>query len=135
MMEHTTDRLFWTLTSVIVGALILTIGIKAFPGVANSTLGPMSSINKQAGDATKRADSANNQAIQEALGKTSGNTTDSSNTKNDKPHDVSSKKHESNTNAGQNKDQNKSETPTAPKTDAKQGTVDNNQTTNPNVNH
>lgn len=135
MMEHTTDRLFWTLTSVIVGALILTIGIKAFPGVANSTLGPMSSINKQADIGTKRADSANNQAIQEALGKTSGNTTDSSNTKNDKPHDVSSKKHESNTNAGQNKDQNKSETPTAPKTDAKQGTVDNNQTTNPNVNH
>lgn len=30
-MEHTTDRLFWTLTSIIVAALVMTLGAKAFP--------------------------------------------------------------------------------------------------------
>lgn len=31
MMEHTTDRLFWTLTSIIVAALIMSLGVKVFP--------------------------------------------------------------------------------------------------------
>lgn len=57
MMEHTTDRLFWTLTSVIVGALILTIGIRAFPSATSAALTPMSGMIKQADVATKNLDS------------------------------------------------------------------------------
>lgn len=56
MMEHTTDRLFWTLTSVIVGALILTIGIKAFPNTTQSIFQPISGVMKQADSTTKNAD-------------------------------------------------------------------------------
>lgn len=58
MMEHNTDRLFWTLTSIIVGALLLTISVKAFPGVANSVVKPISGITKQADTSTKTADQA-----------------------------------------------------------------------------
>lgn len=53
MMEHTTDRLFWTLTSVIVGALILTIGINAFPKATQGIMTPMNSIVKQTDNSTK----------------------------------------------------------------------------------
>lgn len=66
MMEHTTDRLFWTLTSVIVGALLLTIGIKAFPNMANTAIAPISGIIKQADIGTKNADSAGRLAAKNA---------------------------------------------------------------------
>lgn len=79
-MEHTTDRLFWTLTSVIVGALLLTVGIKAFPNVTSSALAPVQGVMKQADIGTKNADKADNQVINDALGKTSGNATDKSST-------------------------------------------------------
>lgn len=57
-MEQNTDRLFWTLTSIIVGALLLTISVKTFPGVANSVVKPISGITKQADTSTKSADQA-----------------------------------------------------------------------------
>lgn len=57
-MEHTTDRLFWTLTSVIVGALILTIGIKAFPTTTQSIFQPISGVMKQADTATNNVQKA-----------------------------------------------------------------------------
>lgn len=58
MMEHTTDRLFWTLTSIVVGALILTIGINAFPQATQHMLHPVSGVAKQADKTTQTADGA-----------------------------------------------------------------------------
>lgn len=58
MMEHTTDRLFWTLTSIIVGALILTIGINAFPQATRHMLNPVSNVMTQSGNVTKTGDDA-----------------------------------------------------------------------------
>lgn len=83
MMEHTTDRLFWTLTSIIVGALILTLGINAFPKATQSTLQTFSGMTKQADTATTTASNAasavlnNNDGID---GTNSGSTNDSSHT-------------------------------------------------------
>lgn len=57
---------------MIVGALLLTIGIKAFPNVASSALAPVQAVMKQADIGTKNADKADNQVINDALGKTSG---------------------------------------------------------------
>lgn len=65
MMEHTTDRLFWTLTSIIVGALILTIGINAFPKATQGVIQPISGITKQADTTTKTADGAANDTIKD----------------------------------------------------------------------
>lgn len=62
MMEHTTDRLFWTLTSIIVGALILTISIKAFPAIAENIMNPISQIENNAGTTASTANNAANQA-------------------------------------------------------------------------
>ena len=66
MMEHTTDRLFWTLTSVIVGALLLTIGIKAFPQMAQQVLQPVSGIMKQADTANGHVSDAANQVLNDS---------------------------------------------------------------------
>lgn len=55
MMEHTTDRLFWTLTAVIIGALLLTIAIKAFPGVAGGIMGKISNVMGTAGNTAENA--------------------------------------------------------------------------------
>lgn len=77
MMEHTTDRLFWTLTSVIVGALILTIGVKAFPNVASSTLAPMSGFIQQADTQTKNVKKAGDDAIAKETGQSTGSTNSS----------------------------------------------------------
>lgn len=63
MMEHTTDRLFWTLTSIIVGALILTIGVNAFPKATQEVIQPISGILKQADTTTHTANSAANNAM------------------------------------------------------------------------
>lgn len=63
MMEHNTDRLFWTITSIIVGALLLTISVKAFPGVANTVTAPLSGLTKQADTSTKTSDQAYKDAI------------------------------------------------------------------------
>lgn len=63
MMEHTTDRLFWTLASVILGALILTVSVKAFPNMASTAISPMSGIIKQADVATKNASATGSQEI------------------------------------------------------------------------
>ena len=52
MMEHTTDRLFWTLSAIIIGALILTLSAKAFPKATQSVIAPMSGLVKQADNAT-----------------------------------------------------------------------------------
>lgn len=62
MMEHNTDRLFWTLSTIIVGALLLTISVKVFPGITNTITAPLSHITQQAGDATNSADQAFNDA-------------------------------------------------------------------------
>lgn len=61
-MEHTTDRLFWTLTSIIVGALILTISIKAFPSIAEGIMSPISRMESTANNTTTTVNSAANQA-------------------------------------------------------------------------
>lgn len=55
MMEHNTDRLFWTLTSIIVGALLLTIAIKMFPGVMNAIMSKVSTTTGTAGNAANSA--------------------------------------------------------------------------------
>ena len=68
MMEHTTDRLFWTLTSVIVGALLLTIGIKAFPQMAQNVLQPVSGIMKQADTANGHVSDAASQVLNDSAG-------------------------------------------------------------------
>lgn len=78
MMEHNTDRLFWTLTSIIVGALLLTISVKAFPGVANAVVQPISGITKQADTSTKTSDQAYKDAINGVSG-SSSNSNSSSN--------------------------------------------------------
>lgn len=75
MMEHTTDRLFWTLTSVIVGALILTLGINAFPKATQSTLQTFSGITRQADTATGHASDAASEAINDANGQSDGLST------------------------------------------------------------
>lgn len=66
MMEHTTDRLFWTLTTIIVGALLLTIGIKAFPSMTNEVIAPISGFIKQADIGTKNANSTGRLAAKNA---------------------------------------------------------------------
>lgn len=63
MMEKNTDRLFWTLTSIIVGALLLTISVKAFPQVTSSIVKPISGIVKQEDKAGHGADDAANSAF------------------------------------------------------------------------
>lgn len=60
MMEHTTDRLFWTLTSVLVGALLLTIGVKAFPNAAASMISPMRGVMSAADRSTSNINKALN---------------------------------------------------------------------------
>lgn len=77
MMEHNTDRLFWTLTSIIVGALLLTISVKAFPGVANSIVKPIYGITKQADTSTKTSDQAYKDAINGVNGGSSNNSSGS----------------------------------------------------------
>lgn len=52
MMEHNTDRLFWTLTSIIVGALLLTLSVKIFPHYTESAIQPLSGLVHQADNAT-----------------------------------------------------------------------------------
>lgn len=76
-MEKNTDRLFWTLTSIIVGALLLTISVKAFPGVANSIVKPISGITKQADTSTKTSDQAYKDAINGVNGGSSNNSSGS----------------------------------------------------------
>lgn len=63
MMEHNTDRLFWTLTSIIVGALLLTISAKAFPQVTNSIAKPISGIVKQEDKSNNTAKNAADDAF------------------------------------------------------------------------
>ena len=38
MMEHNTDRLFWTISTIIVAAILLMMGVKGFPSVSQSAL-------------------------------------------------------------------------------------------------
>lgn len=52
MMEHNTDRLFWTLTSIIVGALMLTLSVKIFPQYTQSAIQPLQGIVRQADNST-----------------------------------------------------------------------------------
>lgn len=86
MMEHTTDRLFWTLTSIIIGALLLTIGIKAFPQMTNSTLQTFSGVTKQADTATNTASDAVNQVLNGYTGTSTG-TNSGNNTATQQPTD------------------------------------------------
>lgn len=66
MMEHTTDRLFWTVTSIIVGALILTIGINAFPKATQGVIQPISGVIKQADKVGSTANDSGNKAANDA---------------------------------------------------------------------
>ena len=66
MMEHTTDRLFWTLTSIIVGALILTIGVNAFPKATQGVIQPISGVIKQADTVNTTASNTGKQAASDA---------------------------------------------------------------------
>lgn len=65
MIEHTTDRLFWTLASIIVGALILTIGVNTFPKATQNAIHPISGMLKQADTVGKSTTDAANQANQQ----------------------------------------------------------------------
>lgn len=65
-MEHTTDRLFWTLSAIIIAALILTVSVKVFPKATQDVIAPFSGLVRQAdtstnaiGQATNSADLAN----------------------------------------------------------------------------
>ena len=78
MMEHTTDRLFWTLTSIIVGALILTIGVNAFPKATQGVIQPISGVIKQADTTTHTADNAANSAISDNSGTANNNSSNNS---------------------------------------------------------
>lgn len=83
-MEHNTDRLFWTLTSIIVGALLLTISVKAFPGVAHTVTAPFSGLTKQSDTSTKTSA----QAYKDAIGTVNSNSNNSNdNSQNSKPAD------------------------------------------------
>lgn len=73
MMEHNTDRLFWTLTSIIVGALLLTISVKAFPGVVHTVTAPFSGLTKQSDTSTKTSA----QAYKDAIGTVNSNSNNS----------------------------------------------------------
>lgn len=73
MMEHATDRLFWTLTSMIVAALLLTIGIKTFPQLTQNVLQPVSGIMKQADTANGRVSDAANQVLNQSNNSASNN--------------------------------------------------------------
>ena len=66
MMEHTTDRLFWTLTSIIVGALILTIGVNAFPKMTQNVISPISGVIQQADTVGHTASNTGNKAASDA---------------------------------------------------------------------
>lgn len=63
MLEKNTDRLFWTLTSIIVGALLLTISVKAFPSVAETAISPITGIVKQADTVGHKSDDTANKAF------------------------------------------------------------------------
>ena len=66
MMEHTTDRLFWTLTAIIIGALILTIGVNAFPKMTQDVIQPMSGVIKQSDAVGHTASDTGNKAASDA---------------------------------------------------------------------
>lgn len=53
MMEHTTDRLFWTLTSIIVASLLMTLGIKIFPNATASITTQLHGVVQSADVSTK----------------------------------------------------------------------------------
>ena len=80
MMEHTTDRLFWTLTSIIIGALILTIGVNAFPKMTENVISPMLGMVKQADVANSAVKNAADQAVNEDNAWTPSTPTDNSQT-------------------------------------------------------
>lgn len=58
MMEHTTDRLFWTLSSIIIAALLLTLGVKIFPKATSEAIHPMSGVVQSADKSTSAVDQA-----------------------------------------------------------------------------
>lgn len=87
MMEHTTDRLFWTLTSIIVGALILTIGINAFPKATQGVIQPISGVIKQADTTTHTTDSAANAVMSNDNNSNNSNSNNSSSSQSSTPTD------------------------------------------------
>lgn len=72
MIEYNTDRLFWTLTSVIVGALLLTISVKAFPNAFGTATNHLSGVVRQAGT----SGTSLNQAFQNSVNNATKPTTD-----------------------------------------------------------
>lgn len=77
-MEHNTDRLFWTLTSIIIGALLLTISVKAFPSVASTITAPLQGVIQQGDSSTKTADQAFKDATNSNDSSSSSNSSQSS---------------------------------------------------------
>lgn len=82
MLEHTTDRLFWTLSTIIIGALLLTIGAKAFPHAADAVIEPMYGLVRQADSSLNAAGQATNNANLANSINTSNNGTISNNNNN-----------------------------------------------------
>lgn len=80
MMENNTDRLFWTLTAIIIGALLLTIGVKIFPNMANAALSPMGGMLKQADVSTQDVGKAVGDNLVDIQGVTTPTTTDNDQT-------------------------------------------------------
>lgn len=63
MMEHNTDRLFWTLVSIIIGALIMIISVKAFPRVASTIDTTLYGHTQQADISAKTSEQAYKDAV------------------------------------------------------------------------
>lgn len=57
-MEHDTDRLFWAVAVILIGALLLTIGIKTFPNAVQETLAPISGVSRQSDSVVTGAQNA-----------------------------------------------------------------------------
>lgn len=82
MMEHTTDRLFWTLSAIIIAALLLTLGVKIFPKATQEVIAPMSGLVRQADSSVNSTGQATNSANLANSINTSNNGTISANNTN-----------------------------------------------------
>lgn len=88
VLESNTDKLFWTLATIIVAALLLTIGVKTFPKMAQSAIAPISGITKQADIATSSANKTGQNIVDQIIADpTSANTHHDINTNDPKSDD------------------------------------------------
>lgn len=113
MMEHTTDRMFWTLTSIIVAALLLTLGVNTFPKATQNTVQTFSGMTKQADIAYTHVANAASDAINDANGQSDGLSTNQTSNDGSTNNDTSG-----------NKNSNTSQQATDPDAQAKANAID-----------